>query len=95
MTPENEKITGATIARTVVLVIAVVNQILTMCGKPVLPFDDVTITEVVSGLFLIVTSAIAWWHNNSFTQAALHGDIVMNAEKRAIKAKKEAEKEQE
>lgn len=82
-------ITPGTIARTIILIVALVNQILTVTGHAILPFDDETITETVSIIFTVITSIIAWWKNNSFTQAALMGDEVMRGEKAAKKASKE------
>jgi len=85
---EEYKVTGATIARTIILAFAIVNQILTVMGKPIIPIDDAVITELVSNIFLIVMTAITFWKNNSFTTAALKGDEVMRAAKRIEKDKK-------
>lgn len=74
-------ITGGTIARTVVLIIALINQILTATGHSVLPIESEVVNELITTVFTIVTALIAWWHNNSFTKAALKGDAVMRAEK--------------
>ena len=83
------KISGATIARTVVLAFAIVNTLLTHFGKPIIPIDDAVITEFISDLFLIVTSLVTFWKNNSFTQAALAGDEVMKASRRVEAQEKE------
>lgn len=88
MGEESYKITGATIARTIVLAIAIINQILTACGKPIIPIDNEALSELISNLFLIVMTAITFWKNNSFTQAALKGDVVMRAERKASKEDK-------
>jgi len=85
------KITGATIARTVVLIIAIINQALTAAGKPILPFEEATVSELVSTLFLIVTSVVTFWFNNSYTKAALKGDAVMKEERLAAKETKKTE----
>lgn len=69
------KVTAGTIARTIILILALINQILTSTGHPVIPISDETVTQVVTLIFTIVTALIAWWKNNSFTQAALAGDI--------------------
>lgn len=71
------KISAGTIARTVILVLALINQILTALGKSPLPFEDETVTQIVSLLFTAVSSAVAWWKNNSFTKAAIQADAVM------------------
>lgn len=69
------KVTAGTIARTIILILALINQILTSTGHPVIPISDETVTQVVTLIFTIVTALIAWWKNNSFTQAAIAGDI--------------------
>lgn len=79
-----KKPTAATIARTVILVVALVNQALTMTGKSILPISDEQITEVISLAFTVVSALIAWWKNNSFTQAAITADETM----KTLKSKK-------
>lgn len=72
-------ITAGTVARTIILVIAIVNQILTYLGKPILPIANEQIAELVANIWTIVISLISWWKNNSFTSAALAGDVIMRA----------------
>jgi SPP1 family holin len=60
--------------RTVILAIALVNQILTAFGKSVIPIDDETITQLISVIFTIATSVWAWWKNNSITPEAIVAD---------------------
>ena len=67
-------ITAGTIARTIVLILALANQILAMCGKQVLNIADDDIYQIVSIVFTIGASAVAWWKNNSFSQAAIKAD---------------------
>lgn len=67
-----------TIIRTIVLVIALVNQALTIAGKNPLPFEDEEITEFLSYIFTVAASLWAWWKNNSFTQNALEADKVLD-----------------
>lgn len=71
------KISVNTIIRTMVLVIALVNQILTATGKNPLPFAEEEIYETVSTVATLVASVWAWWKNNSFTPAAIKADEVM------------------
>lgn len=71
------KIESATIVRTIVLLLALVNQCLVMAGKPVIPIEDATAEAVVTGLFTIGAAVWGWWKNNSFTKAAIEGDKVM------------------
>ena len=70
----NNNITAGTIARTIVLILALANQVLAMCGKQVLNIADDDIYQVVSIVFTIGASAAAWWKNNSFTQNAIKAD---------------------
>ena len=69
------------LSRTIVLLLALVNQVLSMLGIPVLPIEDEAINTVVSTLWTIIAAVVAWWKNNSFTTAALEADQVL-AEKR-------------
>ena len=73
------KITSGTIARTIVLFLALVNQILTMRGIQTIPIAEGDINTLIATGFTVVTAVIAWWKNNSFTQAAIRGDEVKNA----------------
>lgn len=72
------KISKETIARTIVLLIALVNQVLTACGWNPLPFSDDKVYEGITLIFTIGTSIWAWWKNNSFTKNAIKADEVMN-----------------
>lgn len=63
-----------TIVRTIVLVIALANQILAIASKDAFP---VTEDQVYQGVTLIATvgaSVWAWWKNNSFTKQAIKAD---------------------
>lgn len=68
------KVKTDTIVRTVILVVALVNQVLTMSGHSMLPISDEQITEVITLVFTIGASLWAWWKNNSFTKAAIEAD---------------------
>jgi SPP1 family holin len=65
-----------TIVRTVILIVALINQALTVAGKSLLPITDDQITEVITLVITIGASLWAWWKNNSFTQAAIEADKV-------------------
>ena len=67
-------ISAGTIARTAVLLLALTNQILSACGKPVLPIESATVEQLVTAGITTVAALIAWWKNNSFTVAALEAD---------------------
>ena len=76
---ENSRMTisAGTIARTICLCLALVNQILTAMGHSVINISDESINTLISTGFTIVTAIVAWWKNNSFTQSALKADEVM------------------
>lgn len=63
-----------TIIRTVVLVLALANQILTSTGHTVLPITDDQIATLISLVFTIGASLWSWWKNNSFTKKAIQAD---------------------
>lgn len=65
------KVSAPVIARTVVLVFALTNQVLTMSGWNPLPFSE---EDVYTGCTLLLTvgaSLVAWWNDNPVTQKAL------------------------
>lgn len=65
------KVSAPVIARTVVLVFALTNQVLTMLGWNPLPFSE---EDVYTGCTLLLTvgaSLVAWWNDNPVTQKAL------------------------
>jgi SPP1 family holin len=71
------KVTKGTIIRTVVLALALINQILTATGKGPIPVADADVEVLISTAWTVIAAAAAWWKNNSFTGAALEGDAVM------------------
>ena len=71
------EITAGTIARTIILALALINQLLSATGHPVIPIQDADVETLVSTAFTIVTSLLAWWKNNSFTMPARIGDFHM------------------
>lgn len=79
------KITSGTIARTVILALALINQILSAAGKPVLPIEDAQIETLVSTLWTVIAAAVAWWENNSFTKAAIEADKLLQEKKQINK----------
>lgn len=70
-------ISAGTIARTLVLVLAIVNQILSAFGKSPLPIESETLEQLVTAGFTTVAALIAWWKNNSFTPNALKADALL------------------
>ena len=80
-----ENVKADTIARTIILVLALVNQVLAIAGKDKIPVVESDIYQICS-LAVTVGSAIwSWWKNNSFTKTAIKADEY----KKALKAGKE------
>lgn len=73
-----KNITAGTIARTVCLILALVNQVLTVLGYNIINISDDTVNTLISTGFTVITAIAAWWKNNSFTNAAIEADRVMN-----------------
>ena len=77
-------ISAGTIARTACLLRALTNQILSACGKPVLPIESATVEQLVTAGITTVAALIAWWKNNSFTTAAIQADKYLEDKKSQI-----------
>ncbi len=77
-----------TITRTVLIIIALINQGLVIAGKNPLPFEEDQIAQVISFGFTTVTTIIAWWKNNNFSQEAKEAQHYLDALK-SVKKKPE------
>ena len=86
------KIKKGTIIRTVCLMVALLNQVLTVSGKNPLPFSEEEVYEGVSVTITVVTALVAWWKNNSFTKEAIEADMMLK-EERIMKEKLKNAKE--
>ena len=73
------KVSSDTIARTIVLALALINQLLINTGKTPIPIMEDDVYQLVSIIFTIVTAVIAWWYNNSFTKHAIRADKYLDA----------------
>ena len=73
------KISTGTIVRTIILALALINQMLTAAGKPIINISDDNINMLISSGFTAATAIMAWWKNNSFTKAALEADKYKNS----------------
>lgn len=73
------KVSKETIVRTIVLVITLVNQVLTMCGKNPLPFAEDELYTMFTAATTIAATIWAWWKNNSFTGAAIEADKLLKS----------------
>lgn len=77
----NKMPNAATITRTIILLLTLINQILTCFGHSPIPIQDDQVQEFVSISITIVVTVITWWKNNSFTKSAKLGDKVMHEQK--------------
>ena len=68
------KVKTETIIRTAVLALALLNQVLVICGKTPLPVKDEELTQVLSLCLTIGASVWSWWKNNSVTANAIKAD---------------------
>jgi len=66
-----------TIIRTIVLIVALINQVLAILGKEAFPITEDEVYQVVTLIVTIGASVWAWWKNNSFTSAAIEADKVL------------------
>lgn len=76
MSNQKYKVSVSTIIRTICLMLALVNQGLTIAGYSPLPIENETVAQLVSLAATIITSLAAWWKNNSFTQKAIAADKI-------------------
>lgn len=76
------KVKTETIVRTIVLVLALANQVLAIAGKEAFPVTEDQVYQVVTLTVTIAASVWSWWKNNSFTEAAIRGDLLKDKIKR-------------
>ena len=69
-----KNISTGTIVRTLCLVLALANQLLSVFGKSPLPIDNAQLEQLVTGLITVVAALVNWWENNSFTPEAIEAD---------------------
>ena len=63
-----------TIVRTIVLIIALLNQALAIFGKEAFPVTEDQVYQLVTLLITTGAAVWAWWQNNSFTRHAIMAD---------------------
>lgn len=74
MKTKNYSPDSGTIARTIILMLALANQVLTTFGYSAIPIHDSEIQNLISLTLTLIMSLITWWKNNSFTKTAKVGD---------------------
>ena len=80
-----KKISAGTLTRTAVLALALINQLLSAMGKPLLPIDSAQLEQLISTGFTTVSALVNWWFNNSFTAAAIQADAEFERLKKSVK----------
>ena len=80
----NRTVSAATLARTAVLALALINQLLSAMGKPVLPIESGSLEQLISTGFTTVSALVNWWFNNSFTAAAIQADTEFERLKKSV-----------
>ena len=68
------QITRRTIISTVINLLAFVNAVMVMLGKPVLNIDSGDLTVTVNAVITAVVWIYGFWKNNSFTPEAIKAD---------------------
>ncbi|MCD8357361.1 MAG: phage holin [Clostridia bacterium] len=74
MSASTRTIGADTIARTIILLLALINQILAIAGHSTIPFTDNDVYQIVSLCWTVAASLATWWKNNSFTCIACEAD---------------------
>lgn len=72
------KITKATIIRTILLLIVLINFVLERMGIDIIPADEHMITMFVETGIEIAIIIVGFWKNNSYTQNAIKADQFLN-----------------
>ena len=67
-------ISAATVARTAALALALTNQLLSACGKPLLPIESQQLEQLLTSGITVAAALVSWWKNNSFTPEAITAD---------------------
>ena len=71
--------TTGTIVRTIVLFLAIANQVLSIFGKSIIPIEEEQVNILITTSWTVISALVAWWKNNSFTKNAQVADDVKNS----------------
>lgn len=69
----------SSVIRTILLIVALVNQVLVSTGKSPLPFEDEQLETVLSTVFTTVISLWTWWKNNYISKKGQEQKRVLEA----------------
>ena len=64
----------ATIVRTIMLILTIINDLLIFYGKSPINIDESTVYQIVSILATVIVPIWTWWKNNSITKHARKAD---------------------
>ena len=78
-------VSAATLARTAVLAMALLNPLLSAAGKPVRPIESAQLEQLISTGFTTVSALVNWWFNNSFTKEAIQADAEFERLRKSVK----------
>lgn len=67
------------VARLVVLLVAIINQICTILGLYTLPAMNENTSQLISLVLVVASALYGYWMNNSWTDNAKFGDQIMDA----------------
>ena len=73
-----KNVSKETIARTIILAVALINQILVVLGINPLPFAEEELYNIISTIATAAAALWAWWKNNSFSPEAIQADKYLN-----------------
>ena len=73
-----KNVSKETIARTIILAVALINQILVVLGINPLPFAEEELYNIISTIATAAAALWTWWKNNSFTPEAIQSDKYLN-----------------
>lgn len=71
-------VSNQTWVRTIVLVLALVNQALVMFGVTDNEVELETWTRYATYIFTVISALWSWWKNNSFTKKAQEADTILH-----------------
>lgn len=83
------------IARLIVLIILLVNQIMITLGYDPLPYSDEEIYKGVSSLLAFGFAIYTWWKHNNITKEAEETQTILERKKRYKKQVKKQKEEKE
>lgn len=78
-------VSAATIARTAVLALALINQILSAAGQARAAIESTQLEQLISTGFTTVSALVNWWFNNSFTKEAIQADAEFERLRKSLK----------